>query len=341
VQKIKTGILGCGGAARIHAEALKHCPEREVVGVYAPAWDRENAEKFAWEYGMRVFASKEELFEACECIHICTPSGQHCSDSLECIAQGKHVVCEKPLCMTNEECDALEQALAAHPEIGFMPVSQHRYSEAYQKVERALDMGEFGNLISGSVEVMYFRDPAYYQASSWRGTRKDDGGVLMNQGIHEIDVLLGLLGKPMWVAATAGNRYHEIEAADTVSAFGQFENGTNLFLSVSTAAAPGYPGKHTIFGTGGMVQVEEDRIVKWSTAEETDGTGEVSAKNDFSGKSDPLAIDMTLHAVQFTELSNVIRNGVQQKYKLEDATGTIRFLNAVFQAAQEGCIVRL
>ena len=337
MEKIKTGLLGSGGAARIHANALKLCPDREFVGIFS--LDQEGAQIFAREYGVTAFETKEALFASCECIHICTPSGTHYEDTMECLQRGKHVVCEKPVCMTSEQCDMLEKALEKS-DAKYMPISQHRFSEAYHKVKKALENGDFGKILHAGVEVMYYREPKYYSDSNWRGTIKNDGGVLMNQGIHEIDVLVGLLGKPLRVWAVAGRMLHDIEAPDTVNAFVTFEKGCTAQIAVTTAAAPGFPARHFLFGTKGMTEVVEDRIVKW----QTEGADEevCGQENDLkSGMSNPLGIDMTLHAVQFREFSDLIRGGGTQNYTAEDAFTTIRLLDAIFVSANEQRMIDL
>lgn len=348
-RKITTGILGSGAAARIHAEALKLCPDRDFVGVYSI--DTKGAAEFAQQYGIKVFASREEMFDACECIHICTPSGFHCQDSIDCLRHGKHVVCEKPLCMTKEECGLLLEETAKSGKC-FMPISQHRYTETYDKIKTAVDGGKLGEIVNANVRVMYYRDPQYYSTSSWRGTRKQDGGVLMNQGIHHIDVLLGILGKPESVAATASNKRHKIESPDTVTALVKFPGDVTATMAVSTAAAPGYSARYTIIGTCGMVEVVEDTIVKWELEGEADETTKSMTTvetvetsdlmdNGLSGKTNPLDIDMSLHSHQFSEFTRVIREGAAQKYTLEDAVTTIRFLNSTFEAALEGRIAEV
>lgn len=321
-ERIKTGILGSGAAARIHANALKDCPERELVGAYSP--DTEGLKQFAAEYGVKAFESREALFQACECIHICTPSGMHFQDSCECLERGLHVMCEKPVCMTAEEGEQLMEVLE-HAEGHFMPIAQCRYSDSYRKVQNALADGRLGELVGAQVEVMYYRSPEYYSGSCWRGNKKDDGGVMMNQAIHYIDMMVGLLGKPVSVTATAANRLHRIESPDTISALVEFESGMTTVMMLSTAASPGYPGRYTIYGTQGSLCVEENRIVEHGVQEAPSHTG----------FRDPGGISMELHAREFEEFSQVIHRGIDQTYTAREAIEAIRLIEAAFLAAEE------
>ena len=327
--KIRTGILGCGTAAQLHAKALRECPERELVGAYSP--DTQGLCSFAEEYGIKAFSGREEMFAACECIHICTPSGMHFADSMECLQQGKHVICEKPVCMTTEECEKLLEALSK-TEAGFMPIAQSRYADGYRQIKEALQNGVLGNVIGAVVEVMYYRSSEYYRNSPWRGSKKEDGGVIMNQAIHYVDMVIGLLGDPRCVTASASNKLHPIEAPDTVSALVEFESGTTATFMLSTAAYPGYPGKYMIFGTKGSVQVEEGTI-HWQLEESRE---EVKGVTGHTGFKDPGGINLSLHPRQFREFSDVIRQGAKQAYDAAEAVKAVKLIQAVFRSAEEG-----
>ena len=186
---------------------------------------------------------------------------------------------------------------------------------------------------------MYYRNPKYYSESNWRGSLQADGGVVMNQGIHGIDLMVGLLGKPVRVWAVSDNLAHAIESPDTFKSFVVFENGCTAQIAVSTAAAPGYMPRCAIFGTNGMVEISEDKIVKWQVngvPEENGAADEVKA-----GMNDPLDIDMSLHAIPFREFSDLIRGVGTLRYGAEDALVTIRLLDAMFVSAKEKRIVEL
>lgn len=335
---IKTGILGYGAVAHMHMKALALCPERVVTGVYGP--NPEKAAAFARQYGIEAFPSRQALLESSDCIHICTPTGTHYQDILDCFALEKHVLCEKPLCMTDEECDLIRQA-AQKTSAKIMPVSQYRYSKTFSIVKNAVDTGAFGTLLSANVKMMYYRTPEYYLSAPWRGTVKEDGGVLMTQALHGIDVTLGILGKPVCVTAMAKTMRHAIEAPDTAVALVEMENGMAVIFETSTASAPGYPRQYCFSGTNGAVEMLEETIARWDIPGKEDLEVPIGAENLLSGASDPMNLDSSLHAAQFTDFSNQILFDAKPRYTLEDGIQTVKLINAIFRSQKEDRKVRL
>lgn len=332
MEKIKTGILGYGAAAQMHMTSLAMCPERVVTGIYGP--NPEKAKAFAEKYGIRAFSSREELFAENDCIHITTPNGNHFADIMDCVAHGKATVCEKPVCMTDEELSQVEKALKESG-IPFTAVSQFRFSKAYRTVKNAIDSGAFGKLLTANVKMLYYRSPEYYTAVPWRGGMKSDGGVLMTQSLHGIDVTLGLLGRPVAVTAMAKVMHHDIEAPDTSAALVQMENGMAVLLETSTASFPGYPRQYSISGTAGTVEMVEESIARWDIPGKEELDMPVGIQELASGASDPMNLDYSLHANQYTEFSNHLLYGTPLSYTFADAAQTVRLINAIFRSQKE------
>ena len=330
--QIRTGILGYGAVAHMHMKALALCPERVVTGVYGP--NPEKAAAFAAQYGIVAFPTRQALLENSDCIHICTPTGTHCQDILDCFALDKHVLCEKPLCMTDRECDIIREA-AEKTKAKIMPVSQYRYSKTFSVVKSAVDAGTFGTLLSANVKMMYYRTPEYYRSAPWRGTVEADGGVLMTQALHGIDVTLGILGRPVCVTAMAKTMHHAIEAPDTAVALVEMENGMAVIFETSTASAPGYPRQYAFSGTNGTVEMLEESIVRWDIPGKEALDVPIGAENLRSGASDPMNLDSALHAAQFTDFSNQILRDTAPHYTLEDGIRTVKLINAIFRSQKE------
>ena len=335
---IRTGILGYGAVAHMHMKALALCPERIVTGVYGP--NPEKAQAFARQYGITAYPTRQALLEASDCIHICTPTGTHCQDILDCFAMDKHVLCEKPLCMTDEECDII-RAAAEKASVKLMPVSQYRYSKTFAAVKKAVDTGAFGTLLSANVKMMYYRTPEYYRSAPWRGTVKEDGGVLMTQALHGIDVTLGIVGKPVCVTAMAKTMLHDIEAPDTAVALAETESGAAVIFETSTASAPGYPRQYCFSGTNGAVEMLEETIARWDIPGKEELELPVGKQELLSGASDPMNLDSSLHAAQFTDFSNQILYDAAPHYTLADGIRTVKFINAIFRSQKEDRKVRL
>ena len=332
MDKIRTGLLGYGAVAHMHMKALAACPERIVTGVYGR--DREKTQAFAEQYGITAYPSRQALLEANDCIHVCTPTGNHYQDILDCFAAGCHALVEKPLCMTDEECDLILEA-AKKASVQIMPVSQYRYSPTYAAVKKAADSGAFGKLLSANVKMMYYRTPEYYRSAPWRGTVKEDGGVLMTQALHGIDVTLGIMGKPIWVAAMAQTMLHDIEAPDTAIALVGMENGAAVIFETSTASCPGYPRQYCFSGTAGAVEMLEETIARWDIPGKEALTVPMAGGELLSGASDPMNLDSSLHTAQFTDFSNQIWGIGKPHYTLEEGIQTVKLINAIFRSQNE------
>lgn len=200
---IAFGIVGCGTIARYHARAIQELPEAVLVG--ACSRNLENAKKFSREFSVPVFQNYDRMLALPELdvAVICATSGAHYSLARQALLARKHVVIEKPMCLRPEECDDLIQ-LSKGLERMVCTISQTRFSDAAVAVKSAVVQGSFGSLVSSTLSIRYQRPQSYYDATPWRGTMAGEGGgVLMNQGIHGIDLLCYLVGKPAKVCGFA------------------------------------------------------------------------------------------------------------------------------------------
>ena len=158
-------------------------------------------------------------------VAIATPSGTHGSIALACIDAGLHVVVEKPVALSMADADAVVQA-AQRRDVRVAVCHQNRFNPAVQAVRRALETGCFGALSHGSAAVRWNRDDAYYGQASWRGTWDQDGGCLMNQCIHAIDLLLWMMGPAVEVFGATRNCFHpSVEGEDVGVAVVTFASG--------------------------------------------------------------------------------------------------------------------
>jgi predicted dehydrogenase len=173
------------------------------------------------------------------------------------VRRGIHVLVEKPLDVTTARIDALlEEAARAQVRVGV--IFQERLLPDVVDLKARIDRGDLGRplLISGFVK--WYRPPEYYSGSRWRGTPGlDGGGVLMNQGIHTVDLLLHLFGPVARVTGRVATRRHDIPVEDTAAALLEFTSGALGVVEASTAAYPGFPRRIEVTGTRGSV-VHED-----------------------------------------------------------------------------------
>ena len=262
---INFGIIGTGMIGRYHRDAIAATPGARLVAVCRGKADAALQASAAAEYGVPCEASLAALL-ARDDIHavcICTPSGQHAAQAIAAMQAGKHVLVEKPMALNITDAEAMMAAAQRHS-VRLGVALQRRTDPAFQRIHHAIAQGDFGNLVLGKVSVPYLRSQAYYDSAEWRGTWVlDGGGVLMNQGIHLLDLLLWFMGDVVSVQAQAATLGHQIEVEDCLSASLKFANGALASVIATTCAAPGFPHRVEIYGTRAGVQIEGEQIVRW------------------------------------------------------------------------------
>lgn len=263
---IGVGILGAGMVARYHQQAVVACADQgaRLVAVGHP--DPQRSARIAQEFGAPRL-DPQALYEHPEIalICVCTPSGQHAAQAIAALRAGKHVLVEKPMALSLADADAM---IAAAAESGrHLGVAlQRRADPALQRLHAAVAAGELGQLTLGLVSIPYLRAQSYYDQAAWRGTwAEDGGGVLMNQGIHLIDLLVWLMGDPLEVQARAATLQRAVEVEDTLAATLRFAGGALATVAATTTSAPGFPHRLEVYGTGGGAQIEGEGIMRWET----------------------------------------------------------------------------
>lgn len=172
-------------------------------------------------------------------VSIATESGIHAEIALECIKRGIHVIIEKPIAMSIRDADRIIEAAEQHS-VRVCTCHQNRFNIAVQKARQALEQGRFGKLSHGSVHVRWNRCREYYEQASWRGTWESDGGALMNQCIHGIDLLRWMLGDEIdEVYGVTRQQLHDyLEVEDVGMAVVKFANGTIATIEGTTNVYP-------------------------------------------------------------------------------------------------------
>lgn len=257
---MKFGILGCGMIANIHADAIGNIEDAELAGVTDPS--EANSKAFAEKYGVPIYADYTAMLndEDIDIVCICTPSGFHADAAIQALKHGKHVVLEKPMALTVKDADAVSE-MVRESGCFLTVVSQLRFSKDVKKVKKLVENGVFGKLVFCDLYMKYWREPAYYASSSWKGTFKfDGGGALMNQGIHGVDLLLYIAGNAVVTRGKIKTISHNIEVEDTAIALLEFENGAIGVIEASTCASPGFNRRIEIIGDRGYVILQENKI---------------------------------------------------------------------------------
>ena len=208
-------------------------------------------------------------------VSIATESGIHGQIALACIDRGIHVIIEKPMAMSMAEADEIiRRSQEKHVKVA--ACHQNRFNVAVQKTRAALEAGRFGRLSHGSVHVRWNRNRGYYTQAPWRGTWAQDGGCLMNQCIHGVDLLRWMLGDEVEeVYGVTRQQFHDyLEAEDVGMAVLKFKNGAIGTIEGTTNVFPkNLEETLYLFGETGMVKIggtSTNNIDVWDFADETE-----------------------------------------------------------------------
>jgi predicted dehydrogenase len=274
VKKLNFGIIGCGRIAYKHAEAIKKNEKANLL--YVCDIIEERAVDYKKKYGAeRYFTDYHEMLEMpdLDVVNICTPSGMHAEMGIAAAKAGKHVIVEKPMALSSIDADALINACDEN-RVKLAVCFQNRFNPPVQKLRRALEEGRFGKLTHASAVVRWFRPQDYYDQAPWRGTWAMDGGCLMNQSIHNIDLLQWMMGPVESVFGYTANNFRKIEAEDVGVAVLKFKNGALGVIEASTTIYPeNLEETLAIFGEKGTVElggIAVNKIETWKFADSQD-----------------------------------------------------------------------
>lgn len=262
---MKYALIGCGRISPNHFIAAKE-NNLQVVGLCD--LNIENIEKFLIKANIvfdckRYTNYKEMLAESKpELVAIATESGKHADIALDCIKAGCHVIIEKPIALSLSDADKIIKQ-AKNMNVKVCVCHQNRFNKSIQKIKEALDAGRFGKLLHGTVHIRWNRERHYYEQAKWRGTWEQDGGALMNQCIHGIDLLRWLLGGEIEaVTGIIGRLKHEyIEAEDLGLAYIKFKDGLYGTIEGTTNVFPSNLEETLfIFGDKGTVKAGGESV---------------------------------------------------------------------------------
>jgi len=249
---IKAGIVGLGKVAHLHAQALVNLSDADFRAVRSRSLAK--AKDFADQYGVRAYEDIDRMVsdEKLDLVIICTPHPNHIDPTIDAMRAGAHVLVEKPLASTLQDCDAMIKASKETVrKLGV--ISQRRFYEPVRRVKAAIEAGKIGDPILGTVNMLGWRDEEYYTSDPWRGSWEfEGGGVLVNQAPHQLDVLLWFMGDIEELYGAWANLNHPyIEVEDTALAVIRFKNGALGNIVVSNSQKPGIYGKIQIHGSNG------------------------------------------------------------------------------------------
>jgi predicted dehydrogenase len=259
-EPIRIGLVGCGAISTQHIEAIEVLEGTRLVGVVSASADRARA--VGERHGVPWSTRLEDLLERddVDAVTICTPSGMHPAQALAALRAGKHAVVEKPIALTVADADAVVRE-GRQRGLVVATISQRRFEPAVRALRSAVEAGALGQLVLIVAEGLYHRPQSYYDSAAWRGTRELDGGVLMNQAIHTVDLVRWIGGPVASVAGHVATLGHEMEAEDTASVSVRFVSGALGAIFATTCVTPEHPVDLRVYGDRGHVRlVGEDAV---------------------------------------------------------------------------------
>ncbi len=297
-------LIGCG---RISTNHIRACIENGINITALCDVKLENIDTLLAKHSLlndtniKRYTDYKEMIknEAIDFVSIATESGSHAEIALFCIENGVHVIIEKPMAMSIEDCDKIIK-LADEKNVKVSACHQNRFNKSVQKLKQAVDEGKFGRISHATVHVRWNRNKDYYTQAPWRGTWAEDGGALMNQCIHGIDLIRWIMGDEIEeiYGVTRQVLHDYLECEDVGLAIVKFKNGSIASIEGTTNVYPKNLEETVyIFGENGTAKLggkSANNIDIWEFAgssenftgfeEETEnvyGNGHVSVWADF------------------------------------------------------------
>lgn len=331
---MRVGVVGTGAISHKHAQAYRN------IGFEIVACTNRSPEsglRFAAATGATFVESVEELCRHLEIdfVDICALPSYRLPIVELCAQAGKHILMQKPMAIDLETARHMVGiASAAGVQLGI--VSQHRFDDSTIFLKKAIADGRLGMMLQADAYVKWFRSAEYYSRpvkASWSG---EGGGALVNQGIHQIDLLLYLIGPVREVSGywQLGAR-HKIESEDVVSALMRYEGGATGVIQASTALWPGYPERLEISGTRGTAIVTGDKLTAWDVQDDAGEPPPIEQKGA-SGAADPMAISVVPLERQFMNFAEACRTGRPPLCSGADGFRALQLVQAIYASCRTG-----
>ena len=324
---MRTGIVGCGAISQVHLDTLSESADTKLVACCDI--DEKKAKAAAEQFGASVYTDLEEMLqkESIDVLHICTPHYLHIQMAQMAARYCVHIFTEKPPAITVKDAKAL---LEVEKSVRLGVCFQNRYNKENKYIKELLDDGALGAVKGGRGMVFWKRTKAYYDTGAWRGKwETEGGGVLINQSIHTLDLLVYFLGQPISVQAKMSNYTMKdcIEVEDTFDAHIRFEKGTAIFYATN-AYEKDAPVQVEIVGDKGSVFTKGNRV-ELSLEEETARSFPVEQVN---GKSYWGAS----HKECIFDFYSSLKNGTPFLNDYSNVYPTIQLMHSAYESAKKG-----
>ena len=323
----RTAIVGCGGIAQTHATYLSKMVNVNIVAVCDIITERAEKLKNTYAQEALVFDDYVKMLDTVkpDVLHICTPHYLHAEMAIAALKRDINVVLEKPVCINLTQVEELiraEKESNAKICISF----QNRYLLRNKTAKELIDSGKAGNVKFASGSVLWHRNAAYYTESHWRGfMATEGGGVMINQAIHTLDLMLWLCGEPEKLTAMTAN-YHlkgVIDVEDTASAYITFKNGANGMFYATTAHYTDAPISLEIVCENMTLNLVNDDLYIDGVKQNLYDTALDSAGKGYWGVG---------HMMLFSDYYSRLESGKDMPISVEEASKALKVLLAMYES---------
>ena len=336
---MQVGMIGTGAISHKHAQAYKNIGYQLTVCTDV---NEAAGRRFAAEHGCRFVSTYEEVCRAADVdyVDVCTFPDFRLQPLEICAETKKHIQVQKPMA-TNLETARKMVDTASRAGIVLGVVSQHRFDDSTQFLKKAIDDGRLGKILQADAYVKWHRTAEYYSRPIKGSWAVEGGGAMINQAIHQVDVLLWLIGpvRELFGYWQLG-AMHKIESEDVICTVMRYGSGATGVLQATTAFWPGYTERMEIHGTKGTAVISGDKLTTWDVQDDSGEPAPVT-RDVMSGASDPMAISLEPFERQFLDFGEAIHTGRKPLVSGEDGYRALEFVVSAYDSCRSGQKVRL
>lgn len=336
---MKVGLIGTGAIAHKHAQAYKNIGY-EIVAVSNKTEERGRA--FAEKWGGTFYPDWKDVCRHPEVdfIDLCTFPDVRFEPLRVAADAGKHIQVQKPIALNVAAAQQMVD-YAKSKNVLLSVVSQGRFYDSILFLKKALEAGRLGKIFQADAYVKWWRSEDYYSRPIKGSWAVEGGGSLINQGIHQVDWLLYLIGdvKQVFGQWHLGVR-HKIESDDVLSALLRFESGATGVIQTSTAMWPGFTERIELHGTKGSAVLSGDRLTRWEVVDDEGEAAPVMAEGS-SGSSDPMAISLAPFERAFLNFGAAIAGKHPPLISGEEGLRALQLVQSIYTSARENRLVQI
>ncbi len=359
MKKYTVALIGCGRISFKHIEGfVDNLEQLEFIAACDPIEEKAQAkvDEYIKHYSdkgldasalnIKAYKDYKQMLAKCkpDIVTLATESGKHKAIAIDCLNAKAHVICEKPMALSTDDAQAMIDCAEKNNK-QLAVCFQNRFNAPIQKLRTAVEQERFGRILHGMIQIRWNRNEDYYKAASWRGTWEQDGGTLMNQCTHGIDLLQWMMGeKPVRVQAQTRRFLRPIEAEDLGCAIIEFENGS---VGIVEGTADVYPTNLnetlSIFGEKGTAVIgglAVNKLETWRFAD-AEKVGDTEDKVLDPDASDPPTVYGFGHTALFADVLDAIENDREPLTSGVRSKNALDIILAIYESQKTGQAVDL